>query len=165
MVPDLTLAASDGSPILFALPLLWVAGWIVGSIIYRRHHGKPVFPDLPPDALFAERATSGRSLRSLVTRFGGARNAIHVGVTREALVVTPFFPFNLMFMPEIFGLEAAIPRRAILAVEERKPFFPRSWTLTPTRTVRVTFQNAAGGEEALEFDLRDAAGFLRALGR
>jgi hypothetical protein len=36
-----------------------------------------------------------------------------VAITPESLSVVPKFPFNLMFLPEICGLERTIPVRAI----------------------------------------------------
>ncbi|HEX5182944.1 MAG TPA: hypothetical protein VFW19_07305 [Allosphingosinicella sp.] len=76
------------------------------SILYRRRAGKPIHPHLPPNAAFAERGASGP----------WASRCLLVAVTDEAFMVTPFFPFNLMFLPEIYGLEVTIPLHAIRSV-------------------------------------------------
>ena len=89
-----------------AAPIAWLGVWIVGSIVYRRISGKPLFPRAPHDAVFVEAWRSGHSLKNSLTRIGGARNCLLVYVADGALTIVPIFPFNLMFLPEIYGLEA-----------------------------------------------------------
>jgi hypothetical protein len=88
-----------------AAPIGWLSAWVVSSIIYRRKSGKPIFPRAPDTAVFAEAWCSGRSLQNLLTRIGGARNCLLVYVADDTLTIVPIFPFNLMFLPEIYGLE------------------------------------------------------------
>ncbi len=87
----------------------WIFAWIGGSIYYRQRSGKPVVPRAPEGAVFIEAWCSGHSLANLLTRLGGARNCLLVYVADRALTITPVFPFNLMFLPEIYGLEVAAP--------------------------------------------------------
>lgn len=101
--------------VLMVLAPLWVLGGIIVSVVYRRMHGKPVLTPAPPGAVFVERWVSGQPLGSW-RAIGGARNALMVAVTREGLVIRPCFPFNLMFLPEIWGLEAEVPRRDVLSI-------------------------------------------------
>jgi len=98
------------SPAFPVFTCVWLAGWVVASIVFRLQRGKPIIPRLPDNALFKERAASGRSLKNFLTFIGGASSCLMVAVTDDELIVTPFFPFNLMFLPEIYGLEVRVPR-------------------------------------------------------
>ncbi|MBF0408695.1 MAG: hypothetical protein HQM10_15210 [Candidatus Riflebacteria bacterium] len=110
-------------PVLFGGALAWIALWIVASIFYRRSKGKPFFPRKSDHDAFYESTGSGRSNRNFFTRLGGARNCLTVAVTDNSLIVQPKFPFNLMFLPEIYDLEYSIPKNRIHTIEERKFFF------------------------------------------
>ena len=79
------------------------------SILYRRKAGKPMFPKVPAIARYAERWAS--------TPF--ASSGLLVWVAEDTLHVVPRFPFNLMFLPEIYHLERTIPFSAIREVERR----------------------------------------------
>ena len=48
-----------------------------------------------------------------------------VWVTQSELAVTPFFPLNLMFLPEVYGLELTVPRSAIRIKNPAAGFFGR----------------------------------------
>src|SRR5262245_12022337 len=89
---------------------------IIESILYRRHHGKPVLFFGLHDATYQQRSASGRSNRSWLTKLGGAANCLVVAVARGRLIVRPWFPFTLMFLPEIYGLECDLPVGDILGV-------------------------------------------------
>jgi hypothetical protein len=73
-------------PILFGLSLLWVSGWVVASVLYRRSRGKPIMFRGVPDALFVESAASGHSNRSWFTKLGGASRCLVVAVTGNRLI-------------------------------------------------------------------------------
>src|SRR4029453_18668639 len=81
------------------------------SIVYRTIKGKnyPVIPER--DITFTERWVSGSSQKNLLTKLGGASNCLSVTLSGSALVVRPMFPFNLMFLPEIYDLEHVIARK------------------------------------------------------
>jgi hypothetical protein len=85
------------------LAIGWILLVVSASIVFRRSRGKPVFTSVPSDALFVDKRASGR----------WASNCLLVAVTDQALSVVPKFPFNLMFLPEIYGLERTIPLRDI----------------------------------------------------
>ena len=137
----------------FVIPFIWVGGWIVASIIYRRSHGKAVIPRAPVDVTFREDWCSGRSLRNWLTRIGGARNCLMVYIDDRELVVTPEFPFSLMFLPEIYGLDVRVPLTMVVSAEPTQQLLGRA--------VRVTF--ASGGPAPLELKLRDEAAFIARL--
>ena len=87
---------------------LWVAiGWvaliILLSVLVRKGAGKPIVPKVPPNAIYADKRASGSM----------ASNSLIVAVTPEALIVSPKFPFNLMFLPKMYRLEHTIPIAAI----------------------------------------------------
>lgn len=135
------------------LGLVWIAGGVLVSIRYRRQEGKPIIPRLPDDALFSERRVSGHSRKSLLTRFGGASRVLMVAVTADEFLVTPAFPFNLMFLPEIYGLEVRVPRSAAHVVEASAGLLGRN--------VVVSIDGAAPFEMMLR--LRNQMGFLAAM--
>jgi hypothetical protein len=132
------------------LPWVWILGWIVVSAFYRRSKGKAVLTRAPEDSLFVEKWTSGRELGGIRT-LGGAKNCLIVAVTIDTLFVSPCFPFSLMFLPEIWGLEHRIRTRDIRSVDRRQGIFGS--------TQVVTFE----GSRRLELRLRNPQGFERAL--
>lgn len=110
----------------FLFPILWVAGCVGASILYRRSAGKPVIPRLPETTRFKERGASGWNDSTWIGQLGGAGNCLLVAVTDHELIVTPFFPFNLLFLPEIYGLEIHAPLARVRTIEDRRRFFRRS---------------------------------------
>jgi hypothetical protein len=133
-------------------PLVWLIAWIAGSIIYRRTTHKPLFPRAPDGALFVEAWRSGRSLKNLLTRIGGARNCLLVYVADGALTIVPVFPFNLMFLPEIYGLEATAPVGSV-RVSETNGLLGR----------RLLLSIDDGKEQRFEISLRNQHAFQEAL--
>lgn len=73
---------------------------LCASILYRLR--KPDGLTMKPrgEILFHERFGSGNSHRNLLTKLGGAQNCLLVTVTDRELLVRPWFPFNMFFMPE-----------------------------------------------------------------
>ena len=93
-----------------------------------------------------ERRASGNSLATPWGRLGGARNCLLIALTDSELYVIPQFPFNLMFLPEIYGLEAHIP-------------FNQIHTCTPIdrwygNSVQIDFVRANGSDGSLNLRLR-----------
>ena len=136
-----------------AVPFLWLGFWIAVSVFYRRLHDLPIIPRLPKDALFKERRGSGRSRKNVITSIGGASNCLLVAVTDTELIVAPFFPFNLMFLGQIYGLEFRAPRSSIRSAEKKQGRF--------STTILITFE----GDYPAPFELRlrKADAFLHAL--
>lgn len=130
-------------PIWFAfLAPLWVAAFIAASVMYRRRAGKPIFPRIPADARFVDRWASADF----------ASNCLLVAVTDGELIVVPRFPFNLMFLPEIYGMEHRIPLKSISKVEIRKLFLSTSLFVTfgeQDRTLRLRVRDLVALEKAL----------------
>ncbi|MBC2665557.1 hypothetical protein H7F51_08480 [Novosphingobium flavum] len=98
----------------------WIAVVVGISIIYRRRAGKPIYPKLPPDVLYAERWASGPF----------ASNCLMVAVTSASVSVVPKFPFNLMFLAEIYGLERSIPIESISAVQRTRSILGNNVAVT-----------------------------------
>lgn len=139
---------------LVGMAVLWCGGWLIASVFYRRRKDKPIVPRAPSDAMFHENWCSGRSLRNMLTRLGGARNCLMVYVQGNELVVTPKFPFTLFFLPEIYGLDVRVPITSITAVERASGLIGRG--------LRITFTE--GGSPPMELKLRDESGLIRHLG-
>ena len=140
---------------MFFIPFFWIGGFFAASIFVRRAKGKPVFPKIDPDAQFAEGGCSGRSLQGLVSKIGGASNCLLVMVRADRLIVTPQFPFNLMFLPEIYGLDLDMPTKSIAAITPVKILFKNA--------LRIDFESRRPG--AIEVVVQDEAGFAAAIGR
>lgn len=137
------------------LAFTWVGGWIAASVWFRRANGKPIMPMRRADAEFCEGGCSGRSLRNIFTRLGGARNCLLVQVSGDELIITPCFPFTLLFLPELFGLDLRTSTASIASVEPMQ----RLWS----RMVRVSFHSA--DLAPIELKLHDERRFLESLGR
>src|SRR5690606_3046227 len=60
----------------FFVPFLWILGFVAVSIWYRRSKDEPIFPRLPDDAEFGEKGCSGRSLKSPLSKIGGASRCL-----------------------------------------------------------------------------------------
>lgn len=109
------MPAQNGPPTWLMLAL--AASVIAASLMYRRAMGKPVFFFDLPTASFLERFVSGHSNDNFLRRLGGARSCLVVGIVADRLIVRPIFPFNLLFLPEIYGLEHDINVRDVLRAE------------------------------------------------
>ena len=115
-------------------PIVWVAFFIGLSIVVRQRRGKPIFTAAPAGALFAERGASG----------GMASRCLLVAVTNDTLIVSPTFPFNLMFLPEIYGLERNVPVRSIRRVERLQGWLGSNAIVewgSDARQLRLTLRN------------------------
>lgn len=143
-------------PVMFAFSALWVVGWAVVSIFYRRSRGKPIVFRSVANAVFAENTASGHSNRSWWTKLGGASRCLVVAVTENRLIIRPTFPFNLMFLPEIYGLEHDIPTDRVTHVDVKSG---------RSGSVRVTFRDLDGESHDVTLYLRNPVGFVNALAK
>ena len=144
-------------PILFALGVTQLTVVIWASVRYRRSRGKPIIFRDVPDARFIDKSASGYSHRTWFTRLGGARRCLIVAVTHGRLIIRPFFPFNMMFLPEIYGLEYEVPLNQITHAERgRGSSFLGS-------SVRLRFRDTDGTEQDVTVYLRDPRAFLDAI--
>lgn len=101
----------------------WVLFWIVTSVIYRKLNNKKIKNPKEKDIVYEDKSASGRSLKSWYTRLGGANRCLVITVTDSELIIRPFFPFNLMFLPEIFDLEHMINISDIANIQKEKSLF------------------------------------------
>jgi hypothetical protein len=136
--------------------LLWVSLLMAASVVYRRSRGKVIYPTRPKDSLYYEGWASGRSNTNLFTKVGGANNCLMVAVTPDFLIIQPRFPFNLMFLPELLGLEYRIPKVDVRGVEKKGGLFGKG--------VEVHFVDADGGSRSVRLYLRRTDEFLAAMG-
>lgn len=144
-------------PLYFAISALWLLGWVIASIVYRRARGRPVLFRTVPNADFVENAASGHSHRTWYTKLGGASRCLVVAIDRERLILRPQFPFNLMFLPEVYGLEHEVPVERLSRV-----VFKQGRLRNP---MDVQFRKTDGGDEHVTLYLRRPDDFLNALKR
>ncbi len=136
--------------------IAWAATWIIASVVYRRWSGKPFLRPRFDRPAFLETWRSGRSRRNLLTRIGGANKCLWVAVHEGRVRIGPHFPFNLMFLPEIYRLEMAVPGAAVLSVERRPSGFDPA-------IVRLRVQHASGDDEEFDISCRDPQAFVDAV--
>ena len=110
----------DNQFLLFVAAIIWLLLLILLSVYNRKKNGKIIIGDPKVNILFRERNASGHSNKNIITKIGGARNSLKVILSDEYLIVTPYFPFNLMFLPNIYDIEFNIDYKDI--VEIRKGF-------------------------------------------
>jgi hypothetical protein len=127
----------------FPIAVAWVALVIAASVVVRRRRGKPIVPRVPADAVYSERAASAR----------WASNCLIVAVTSEALTVVPRLPFNLMFLPEVYGHERTIPLRDVTEAKRIRSVFDLN--------VVVRY----GDRRELALRVREPKRFLAAIGQ
>ena len=138
--------------ILWSISVAWVAAVVTVSVFHRKARGKPILFFSVPDALFQKRTASGCSNDRWWRRLGGANNCLVVAVTADRLVIRPWFPFNLMFLPETYGLEYDVPLSSVTGATEDR-FLLR-------RRTRVTFRD--GDRECdVSLYLKEPDDFLR----
>ena len=125
------------------LAIAWLVFFVGLSVAFRRSRGKPLFPRVPNDALYVDKWASGR----------WASNCLLVAITGQALSVVPKFPFNLGFLPEVYGLERTIPIRSIREVRRLRGFGVGN-------NVAVDY-----GEAELRLKVRNPQAFVDALTR
>ena len=124
------------------------------SVLTRLMQGRPIFPKAPQGAVFEEWMASGRAsgLHGLIP----ARNCLMVTVDADTIRIVPFFPFNLMFAPDIFGLERTIPRPDVIDV--------KCYGGLIRHTVAITYADSKGPRR-FYVDLRKGEVFERLLRR
>jgi len=141
-------------PILIGISVLGLGGCVWASVVYRRSRGKPIVFTGVEGADYLETAASGHSHRTWYTRLGGASRVLVVAVAGGRLIIRPRFPFNLLFMPEIYGMEYEVPVDQITSVQPREGRSSR---------VDVQFRDAMNGLQTVTLYLRDRDRFTESL--
>jgi len=136
------------------IALVWICLVVGFSILFRLRKGLSLKPQ--GEILYHERFASGRSDRNWLTRIAGASKCLLVTVTDSELLVRPWFPFNLSFLPEIYDLEHRIPISKISGIRERQGLFG-------SEIVDVDFPSSSGGTRRFSLQLVGTAAFLKAL--
>jgi hypothetical protein len=129
---------------------------VLASICYRAWKGKKRLNIPETDLTFSEKWVSGFSHKNFLTKHGGAANCLRVELSRNALVVRPMFPFNLMFFPEVYDLEHFIPKDKIKRLQPGAEDGDKGKVL-------IEFEGS-NGEKRIELMLRKRREFLIALG-
>lgn len=104
--------------LLLALAFIWCISCfaLFAWLRYRRGEWHPVIKQ--SHMRFSENYASGFSHKNIFTKFGGARNALSITVTNEAILTEPVAPFKWL-MPFAFNdLEHYIPLKNIKKIEQ-----------------------------------------------
>lgn len=127
---------------LFGITIILLLTLAVSSVVYRLSKAKPLLKPDFLDSRFNTTWCSGRSDRNILARLTGAKNLLWIIVTRDHLHVSPHFPFNLMFLPEVFGWDHRIPGKTIMDVHETSHD-------SNQRGVLIQYRHATGDESDL----------------
>ncbi len=145
MPPDLSRAILVTFALTFAL--------FVASAIERARTGKPILFFGVSDAAFIEHTASGSTVMPSWRRFLTGNGCLVIAVAEGRLVIRPFFPFNMMFTPELLRLEYDVPVKNVVSATMH--------LLLGRERVHLVFWDDDG--ERCEFSalLKDPATFLR----
>lgn len=147
--------------------MVWFAclGWVLAVFTFKYfwHRSKGRFPVDPPESalIYSESFASGRSLKSWRTRLGGASNCLMVMLTRDRLVIRPFFPF-LILGPD-FDLVHDIPFSSLETVTKNTGFLKGGLRLRfrlpngELRELEIMSKNTVALKQALENSLQSVA--------
>jgi hypothetical protein len=125
------------------------------SMGYRLSRGKPILTPAFQNTHFLESWRTGRASHSYVNMTPWLRKCFWIAVTRDELIVSPHFPFNLLFVPEILHLDYRVPGKRITTIEE-----------LPNRAggvVQVHFLHATGQPDSFEIQIGNLENFRQAL--
>jgi len=141
----------------FNTPLALSFGWIIlvilASIIYKRRKGKSLPVIDSQKVLYRESGASGSSHKNFLTRLGGARGCLVVTTTKNEIDIRTFFPFNLMFIPEIYDLQHRIPVQQIRNIERVKHMIGKD-------SLKIDFIDQGRGSKTIELYLGNPEKFL-----
>ena len=141
---------------LFLFTIVWLLFWIVASVIYRKINNKKIESLPQKKIVYVDKGASGRSLKNWYTRLGGASRCLVITVTDSVIIIRPFFPFNLMFLPEIFDMEHLISISDILNVEVKSSL--------PGKRVVIEFKKLHT-TKIIELTLNDSSSFVNLITR
>lgn len=136
-----------------ALFLMVIALFVLRAV--RIHLTGSIFPSEPPREIrFHEGSASGRSFRSIFTRFGGASNCLEITVTDEELWTRLGWPGRVLFTGDEFGMANRIPLESITSTTRT------GWS---KKRHLVEYRDSQGEAQRLELRVRDIESFERAL--
>ena len=143
----------DNFTVLLTIGIVTTAIALALSIVYRAAKRKNIVSIPKQDVLFKESWVSGASQKNLLTKLGGAGNCLSITLSRNALIIRPMFPFNLMFLAEVYDLEHVIPTSSIKSIECSGP---------NGRVILLEFESH-GGRKRFELSLRRREEFRHAI--
>lgn len=144
--------------IIFTAAFFWVALVIVASIIYKARKSKKLPSIDPKEVLYQEDGVSGSSHKSIITRLGGARNCLLVTATNNEIDIHPSFPFNLMFLPEIYDLNHRIAVKDIKNIQRIEHVIGKP-------SIKIEYTQNGGEVKGFELYLGNTDKFLTSIGR
>lgn len=144
--------------IIFAVSFFWIGLIIVASIIYKVKAGKKLTPIDSSEILYQENGVSGSSHKSMLTRLGGARNCLLVTATKNDIDIHPSFPFNLMFLPEIYDLKHRIAVKDIKSIQRTEHVIGKP-------SIKIEYLQSGRESKTVELYLGNTDKFLASIGR
>ena len=141
--------------LIFGFCLLWVVAW-AAYFAWRRYKKGAIHPRFSEkDVLFAERYASGFSHKNLLTRIGGATNALVVRVLQDAVLIEPLAIFKWTMPYGFNDLEHYIEKSRIVRAQPSSNH--------GRETVLLEFRSTDGIQHTLELALRRPLEFQAAL--
>ncbi len=144
--------------IIFAASFFWVGLIIVASIIYKVKTGKKLPSIDSKEILYQEDGVSGSSHKSILTRLGGARHCLLVTATKNEIDIHPSFPFNLMFLPEIYDLKHRIAVKDIKNIQRIEHVIGKP-------SIKIEYMQNGGEVKVVELYLGNTDKFISSIGR
>lgn len=126
----------------------------VGTLFFRSRVKCRRFFDSGPigQVRFKETWASGRSLKNVATRFGGANRCLEVMIFDDELWIRLMKPFRLLFTGAEYDLLHRIPLGEIRSVKQVRPFLRQE--------IELEYVDQAGESHRLQLDLVDQDEFL-----
>jgi hypothetical protein len=139
------------------LVLYWLVGWLSISVVYRLLRRKPVLFFSVAGSQYLEQGVSG----------GAARNCLVVAIASGRLIIRPFFPFNLLFLPEIYRLEIDVPVENVVSAELLSGPKRSAWAhlFSVGRNIQVSVRQRGHRTETIQLQLANPEAFIKLLPR
>jgi hypothetical protein len=139
------------------LVLYWFLGWLCTSVVYRLLRRKPILFFSVAGSQYLEQGVSG----------GAARNCLVVAIAEGRLIIRPFFPFNLLFLPEIYRLEIDVPVENVVSAELLSGPRRSAWRnlFSVGRNVHVSVRQPGHRTETIQLQLASPEAFIKLLPR
>ena len=142
----------DNFHILVGIAVVWCILGLTGMALWRARQGVWHPPIHQSQELYLERFVSGSSHKNLLTKLGGARNALSVTVSSEAVLIELMPPFKWIIPRGLNDLDHYIARKNIKNIS-----CSTSWG---REGVMLEFVSDSGERKCIELFLRSRQQFL-----
>lgn len=149
---EFTRLVFDNFDLLFGFAVVWCVIGFAGIALWRARQGAWHPPIPESQELYSERFVSGFSHKNLLTKLGGARNALSVKVSREAVLIELVAPFKWFIPRGVCDLEHYVTRKNIKEIT-----CSSRWR---REGIVLAFVSDSGELKCIEFCLRNRQKFL-----